>query len=352
MASIEQSIQNLASLTKDYFKSTDFPCLLAQCDQYLITKPLAGVRVLHCSPMYRNTVLKIIPMVASGAELQFSLTRSGVHDSEIVRAIQGFGFTFYTEPQPATTIGEVDIVLDCSGSYSHLTPTKGAVELTKTGESYYEHRPFPVISVDRSPLKELETRFGTGEAYVRALQKLNIEISGTKFLVFGYGKIGQGVVQHLISENAVITIVELPQRVKEVSLSDIAMISSDDHNDVQMAIDDADIIVTCTGITGAIEKFSSQILKNKRVVLTNLGATDEYGDSIPECRVLNSKKPLNFILDDPTRIEFIDPIFAMHNACAGLLLQNSSYTNGLNSPPSWLNQQLFDLSKFKTIIVE
>ncbi len=133
MASIEQSIQKLTSLTKDYFKSTDFPCLLAQCDQYLIEKPLAGVRVLHCSPMYRNTVLKIIPMVASGAELQFSLTRSGVHDSEIVRAIQGFGFTFFTEPQPATTIGEVDIVLDCSGSYSHLTPTKGAVELTKTG---------------------------------------------------------------------------------------------------------------------------------------------------------------------------------------------------------------------------
>jgi adenosylhomocysteinase len=59
---------------------------------------------------------------------------------------------------------------------------------------------------------------------------------------------------------------------------------------------------------------------NSDVYLLNMGAEDEYGDKFSSERVFANKAPINFLLDAPTLIHYIDPIFFAHNkVCLNLL---------------------------------
>ena len=48
--------------------------------------------------------------------------------------------------------------------------------------------------------------------------------------------------------------------------------------------------------------------------MVNMGVEDEWGKAVPPERMLNNKEPLNFILEEPTLLKFIDPTMALHNA--------------------------------------
>ena len=47
-----------------------------------------------------------------------------------------------------------------------------------------------------------------------------------------------------------------------------------------------------------------------------MGVEDEYGETFPADRVLNGKRPLNFLLEEPTQLRYIDATFALHRALA------------------------------------
>lgn len=62
-----------------------------------------------------------------------------------------------------------------------------------------------------------------------------------------------------------------------------------------------------------------------------MGVEDEYGVDVPAQRVLQAKRPLNFILKDPTLMKYIDATMALHNEGAVFLAANRSMS-GLIEP--------------------
>ncbi|MCX6210977.1 MAG: adenosylhomocysteinase, partial [Bacteroidetes bacterium] len=79
----------------------------------------------------------------------------------------------------------------------------------------------------------------------------------------------------------------------------------------------------------------------KDKILANLGVYDEFGPQFSQEEVLNQKKPVNFVLNDPTPIRYIDPEFYLHNIAA-LSLIETQYTNGVHDIPRELDKELID----------
>ena len=128
------------------------------------------------------------------------------------------------------------------------------------------------------------------------------------------------------------------------SCGDIDIVDIKDFDDIVKKISEAWAIVTATGIKDAVEKWKDNFLKSN-AILMNIGVEDEYGIGIPERRVLNNKKPLNFILEEPTLLRYIDPTMALSNIGVVELL-TGSYSNGLNMPPEHIEEKLLQLVSF------
>ena len=94
----------------------------------------------------------------------------------------------------------------------------------------------------------------------------------------------------------------------------IKTINPENKRDVKEALSETDIVVTATGKKGILESYSKEWFEGK--ILANMGILDEFGVNFHEDEILNKKSPVNFILDDPTPIQYIDPEFYAHNIAA------------------------------------
>ena len=86
-------------------------------------------------------------------------------------------------------------------------------------------------------------------------------------------------------------------------------------------------------------------------LLANLGVEDEYGALIPENRVLNRKQPLNFILEEPTSMRFIETTMALHNACA-LELLTADLPHRCMDPAPDVEERLLEVACSRGLIGE
>lgn len=83
-----------------------------------------------------------------------------------------------------------------------------------------------------------------------------------------------------------------------------------------------------------------------------MGVEDEYGAQIPAGRVLVNKQPVNFVLEEPTRMKYIDATTGLHNEGALYLITHPEAT-GLIVPTREQENRLFDISiKKGTIAAE
>jgi len=115
------------------------------------------------------------------------------------------------------------------------------------------------------------------------------------------------------------------------------------------AIQNAYAVVTATGIAGAVAKrCPPDVFINSPALLANMGVEDEYGEDIPFHRVLAGKSPLNFILEEPTRLKYIEATMALHNEGAAYLathFTSHSTTQGVIIPPMETEQKMLDITK-------
>jgi adenosylhomocysteinase len=116
-------------------------------------------------------------------------------------------------------------------------------------------------------------------------------------------------------------------------------------------------VVTATGVKGALDvpEIVDALLASN-AVLANMGVEDEYGPGVPATRVLAEKKPLNFILEEPTHLKYIDASLALHAALGELLLQEAAGVSSQESasaankkagpldPPSELEQRILSMT--------
>jgi adenosylhomocysteinase len=54
---------------------------------------------------------------------------------------------------------------------------------------------------------------------------------------------------------------------------------------------------------------------------------------------------VNFILEEPTQVRYIDATMALHNAGALYLVSNKSLERGLVFPPAEMETKLFDVMR-------
>lgn len=319
--------KQLLNYILQHYLVAEFPALYAQILEWEKSKPLQGLRILDATPIFRNTIAKYAALVSAGAKLYISKTPTIPYDANIVKLLKDFDINLADDSQKDKGF---DIVLDCAATNINVKSKFGYVELTKTGAHIYKKSNKTVFLADESIIKSIETALGTGDGFVRAIESLNLcdNIQNKKFVVFGCGKVGSGIVLCLLKKNCKVYAVDDTSRVK---IPDGAIaVDMNCPNDINFALKDAWCAVSASGIKNAHSgKFDLKELAESKTIIVNMGVEDEFGKDIPDDRVLAKKQPLNFILQEPTRLRYIDPTLALHNFGA-IPLINGKLNAGLN----------------------
>ena len=300
-----------------YYSPKKAPFLHQMRAEVLQQKPFKGLRIAHNIPLVNNTLMKIACLVAGGAEVSVTCPSFlQAHDSAIA-VLHNESIEYV--PTPADFAGRsFDMLLDCNAELGAvLTPTVGAIEVTQGGANRYRamHPNYPVISVDDSLTKQIETCIGTGEGMARALEMLlpdrinDIQQIG----IFGFGKVGKGIAFALKRRQKNVTIFEPNTQSREVAKSLSFKTYNVDKHTVYQHLPSLDCIITATGIENCMSlSFDDEPFRGK--ILTNVGVTNEWGSKFAaHPLLLNEGWPINFLLDDPTPMEYIDPVMYAHN---------------------------------------
>ena len=298
-----------------YYKPSVAPFMHKMLKHYSETQPFKGLSIAHNVPLTQTTLLKIACLQQAGATVTVTNPSFMQQDEATINVL-------YNEKVRYKSLdditGEFDFLLDCGAELiDRCHANLGIVELTRTGAMRYENyktTKVPIVSVDNTRLKSLETCLGTGEGVYRAITHLSSkDLTNKKLLIFGFGKVGTGIAYYFSKITPHISIVDmLPERLERIKSRKYNAIFGNHIETVETAIKEADIIVTATGIKDLISNsFPQHWFKNK--ILANAGAEDEFGFLFKAEQVLAKKQPVNFALKEPTLMPFLDPIFYAHN---------------------------------------
>ncbi|MBS0358392.1 MAG: NAD-binding protein [Proteobacteria bacterium] len=326
-----------------YFSPNDTPFLNQQCQIMRDKQPYAGLRLLHNVHITLSTLIKLEPLLLSGAEITVTATRGQqIHESAI-NLLKMANINFIPEEDLEN---DYDFCLDCCGELlNKITPRFGAIELTQTGSVKYKNATldYPVISIDETISKNLENLLGTGDGFIRAFKELTKEeIKGQKFVLFGYGKVGKGVVKAISPYTKNIIIIEenkdLVEKIKEKGLQAFHI---SETSKIRKSFENAFCITTATGNDGTISTYFEKEDFNSCKYLANIGSEDEFGDKFSIDDVLFKKRPINFSLTEPTKIKFLDPIFYMHNNAIDFIL-SKTISSGFHAYPQKIDRIIFN----------
>lgn len=318
-------MNSIWNFIRKFYSPEDYAALDAQRKRWKNSRPFTGAKVLDGTPIFRNTLVKYAVLLDAGAELTISAGKNIPCDFEIIKLASEFGIRVANE----TIIKEkFDAVADCAGRHIAVNSRCGYAELTRSGLVYYKNSTFPVYSVDSGILKRFETTLGTGESFVRAMKHLGYnDFSGKKIIVFGGGKVGRGTAWYSALAGAEVFIADIN---KIPPLPNVKFVDANDMTAVEEIIKSSWCVVSATGAANALSKYVFA-LKAADTLIANMGVEDEFGEELDASRVLNNKLPLNFILEEPTEIKYIDPSMALSNA-ALLKLLNGEVAAGINLP--------------------
>ncbi len=304
--------QPLATLIATYPEAAR-PALTHQLREWSAPQPLRGRIILDATPFYRNTLVKHAALLAAGAELWVGTGRAMPADPTLLAQLDVLGLQ---RPTAARLAQGFDVVLDCAGAFADVPATFGYAELTHSGAAVYARKAAPVMLVDEGRIKTFETALGTGEGLLRALRHLGYEAwEGKRVVVFGCGKVGRGILFHCVRAGMEAWVVDPGLEAKPPQ--GVHFLTGRERAPLEVLLACADLVVCATGVRHALKgMFAPELLIGAKALLANMGVEDEFGEAIPPERVLNAKRPLNFILDEPTEMRYIDPTMALHNAAA------------------------------------
>ena len=353
-------VSAISSIVDPVYVPAEYPALYMLTQEWKCTLPFAGMRVLVATPIFRNTMLEYRALICGGAELAVGRAvacgseASMPCDPKVVEFLKNTGVEVLTPQEVLALEAEdeyFDLILDCAGQFSKCHPRYGFVELTRSGVHFFEKAEMPVYVADSGIVKRIETSLGTGEGYIRGLRQSGYsDFEGKKFVVFGSGKVGAGIVLQLLREGACVQVVtDTSFGVNGFLLSNnVPVLDCKDVNEVAAVVRDAEFVVTATGVKNALDvpEITAALLESK-AVLANMGVEDEYGANVPAARVLSEKSPLNFILEEPTHLKYIDASLALHAALGERMMQDLNDTeekSTLRNPPADLEQRILMVS--------
>lgn len=319
----EISIENLLG----NINSSELRLLSTQLKWAYDTQPYKGVRIYHCCPLDEIMAVKIAVLHFGGAKV-VATSSSFANPKEKQKGIDlltklGIEYRDKLIMHPDESF---DVYMDCGAELCDMPPPKkGYIELTGSGDVIFrkKHLSAPVISVNSTALKKIETHFGTVDGFMRALQHFYPDTYKNKrYLIIGYGNIGERIVNELQrTVNAAVSVIDIDHAlVFKAKTRNIPAESLDDQKKCEHLIKEAGCIVACTGVKNAISNnFDSTDLFEEKILL-NMGGNDEYGAKFSEEEIINNKQSFNFALDQPTQWMYLDPVFYAHNHALQLLI--------------------------------
>ncbi len=313
-----------AALAPELEPARDYPALAAQARRWRETRPLEGLRVLCGTPLFLNTLAQFAALLAGGADLAAVYSDELGFDPAIPDFLAGTGIPAYHGAEEAAASGQFDAVLDCSALNRNIPSRFGYCELTRSGVHTYKSDPpdKPVFAADSGRIKSIETVLGTGDGCLRGLRFIGFDPAGKTALLFGHGRVGRGIEYALTNAGMTVRIVD-PAQGKPF---------------MPALLDGVDVVVSATGIRDAVAPFAPLLLASG-ALLVNMGADDEFGPDVPPDRAVNEKRPVNFMLREPTSTRYIDPTLALHNA--GILaLMHTPAGSGILNPPADLEDSI------------
>jgi adenosylhomocysteinase len=308
----------------------------------VLRQPYAGLKVLHNVPLTGETVHKIEVLAAGGADLVVTSPSFVKADPASIETLEAAGIEFRSKYDFTE---EFDVVLDCGGELQPLvTPRLGVCELTGTGSQRYRAAApaYPVIAVDECRVKDLEALLGTGRGFVHAFQQLvDQPIDGKPFLIFGYGKVGRGIVRALAPHTKVIGVVDAdPDAVAAATSAGCEAMHAAECGRVEDWARQAFAVVTATGVAGVVSaSYDAGAFLGAH--LANMGGEDEFGSAFARQDVLYGKRPINFAASDPGSMRYLDPVFYAHNLGIDLLLF-ARLRPGVQPFPDFLASEIVD----------
>lgn len=315
-------VNQLKRFIEERYSVRNYPTLFEQSKQWSVSRPLNGLRVLDCTPVFANTVAKYIPLLEAGALLSVGVSQVMPCDRDVLTFLKGCGIDIC---EPNCDV-EFDVILDCAGAFSKVKANIGYVELTRSGVDVYSNCEKPVFVADSSRIKRIETSLGTGEGYFRAMTQLGFcDWKGRMLVIFGAGKVGKG----------------LKMYGEKVGAKVVVFDENSDENVVRATVADAYAIVSATGVKGALDKYFHDLQKSNALI-ANMGVEDEFGENLSSDRVLEHKRPLNFILKEPTHMRYIETTMALHNRGALEILKSSKH-RGLIEPSMQLETEFLEI---------
>ncbi|MBS0351105.1 MAG: hypothetical protein JSR33_07960 [Proteobacteria bacterium] len=135
-------------------------------------QPLKGKIVLVNVHLTRITLALITTLLKSGAQVEVTVSPELVIHQNALQPLLAAQIPFYSAIPEEKKQGYYHIVYDCCAGMNDITPIHGMAKLTKTNPTLYQHMTFPVITVDSSKTKEIETGLGTGDSFVRVIHHL------------------------------------------------------------------------------------------------------------------------------------------------------------------------------------
>lgn len=339
----------------------DAPFLMRQTEEFS-RSGLNSYQVVNNTPLTISAIVKMMPFIENGFRLRTSTPVFLGRDPEAIRLITELGYDFDKDKDRCEG---ADILLDCCAELKNIKSAKAISELTRTGVSIYEKAATscPILSVDDSRLKALETFYGTSDGFIRAYKEfVSPEVKGKRFLLFGFGKVGKGILRGLLEEGATCTIVDVSDIALKSSFgSEAKRLLSSEIRSIAPLLRDHDVLVTATGRENFLSEtpWAGEIISSG-IKLMNMGAADEFGPLFGEKDVVNGKNPINFQLKRPTLLKYLDPIFYAHNSVVSLL-HDGELKPGLQALPRVLDNNLIrewhslwkmDMSLFLSICPE
>ncbi|MBQ6705542.1 MAG: hypothetical protein IJN19_06040 [Opitutales bacterium] len=347
------SMKKINEILAAAYTEQDFPAAFHQTKLWAKTRPLEGLTVIEASPIFRNTMTKYRALVAAGARLIIGIRDGIIYDAAVVELMREAGFRIVRWDD---TPFEVDLILDNAGGFSAWKPRLGFAELTRSGYEKYKNSDKPVFLADGGRIKRIETFLGTGESFYRAMaQRGYADWAGKKLVIFGSGKVGSGLIFYAKQKGAYVVSVTDPASVSEKTRERIdELVDFRDTAKTAQVVADAFAAVTATGICGALDRDGvPEALVASSALLANMGVEDEFGPRVPAERVLGEKRSLNFFLEEPTHLKYIDATLALHSAGAVYLAQNAGkLPSGIILPPADIEDEILRITRERGCIAE
>lgn len=282
----------------------EMPGLMSLREEFGAKKPLKGARIAGCLHMTIQTAVLIETLVELGADVTWSSCNIFSTQDHAAAAIAAVGIPVYAWKgmtneefdwciEQTLFFGEdrtpLNMILDDGGDltnmvldrYPHLAKDiKGISEETTTGVLRLHERvtkgtlPLPAINVNDSVTKsKFDNKYGCRESLVDAIRRAtDLMLAGKVAVVAGFGDVGKGSAESLKDSKVRVIVSEIdPICALQAAMEGYEVKKMD------VAIKEADIVVTATGNFNIITEKQFRAMKPNAVVC-NIGHFDNEID--------------------------------------------------------------------------